>query len=140
MSIFRRKDVDTLEADFPFFSQRYGKMTTAPAGFQCDGATGVPDTAEKCYRIHDWNYFSASWDDGSDLSFEEANHNYTDLLAETGHPVFARTRRALHWVGRGAWEEHRRAEMRWQNMKVLAQWRADKWLDGHEKKGEDFRN
>lgn len=128
MSIFRRKNVDVLESDYRFYSKRYQKWTTAPKGFHCDGATGVPDTKEKCYRIHDWNFFSAFWDDGTPMSFEEANHNYTDLLSEKGHWVFARSRRALHWVGRGAWEEHRRAEMRWQNMKVLAQWKVDRGI------------
>ena len=100
-----------------------------PRVVECDGATGVPDTEEKCYRIHDWNFFAAIWDDGSDMSFEQANNNYTDLLSETGHWFRARTRKALHIVGRNAWEEHRRAEMRWQNMKVLARFRADRGLD-----------
>jgi hypothetical protein len=121
--------VDVLEADYSFYSRRYEKRTTAPKGFQCDGATGVPDTKEKCYRIHDWDFFAAIWDDGTPMSFEEANNNYTDLLAEKGHWILARTRRTLYWLGRGAWEEHRRAEMRWQNMKVLAQFRVDRGLN-----------
>ena len=125
MCIFRRKHIDVLEADFVCESARYGKTTTAPKGFRCDGATGVPDTKEKCYRIHDWNFFAALWDDGTPMSFEEANHNYTDLLAEKGHPILAITRSTLHWLGRGAWKEHRRAEMRWQNVKVLHQWLVD---------------
>ena len=126
MSILRRKDIDILEADMVFYSKRYDKTTTAPCGFRCDGATGVPDTREKCYRIHDWNFFAAMWDDLSPMTFEQANNNYTDLLRETGHPVLAQTRRALHWVGRDAWNAHRRREMDWQNTKIRAQFRADR--------------
>ena len=130
MGIFRRKHVDILEADYIFFSERYQKTTTAPKGFHCDGASGVRDTKEKCYRIHDWNFFSAIWDDGSPMSFEQANNNYTDLLSEKSHWFYSRTRRTLHWLGRDAWEEHRRNEMWWQNVKVLAKWMIDRGLHG----------
>jgi len=130
MAIFRKADVDILEADYSFYSKRYGKRTTAPKGFRSDGATGVRDTKEKCYRIHDWNYFAAVWDDGTPMSFEESNHNYTDLLREKGHWIYSRSRKTLYWLGRDAWEEHRRADMRWQNVKVLAQWMNDRGLHG----------
>ena len=128
MIVLRRKHIDVLEADYSFYSERYNKTTTAPKGFHSDGATCVVDTPEKCYRIHDWNFFAALWDDGTPMSFEEANHNYTDLLLATGHWVFGRTRKTLDWLGRGAWNEHRRAEMRWQNMKILAQFKADRGI------------
>lgn len=128
MGVFRRNDVDILADDFPFFSARYQKHTTAPAGFRCDGASGVRDTREKCYRIHDWNYFAAIWDDGAAMSFEQANNNYTDLLRAEGHWFYSRSRKVLYFLGRSAWEHHRRAEMNWQNVKVLAQFRADRNL------------
>lgn len=128
MIVLRRKHLDVLEADYEFYSARYGKTTTAPHGFISDGATCVLDTPEKCYRIHDWNYRTAIWDDGTPMTFEQANHNYTDLLLEEGHWFFARTRRTLNWLGRRAWNEHRRLEMWWQNEKVLARFRADRGL------------
>lgn len=128
MRILRRVNIDILEEDYPFYSERYNKTTTAPKGFQCDGASWVLDTREKCYRIHDWNFRAAIWDDGTPMTFEEANHNYTDLLRATGHWFFAKTRRSLHWVGRSAWNGHRYDEMWWQNEKVLAKFRADRGL------------
>jgi len=130
MAVFRRKNVDVLSEDVSFYSERHGKTTTAPKGFCCDGASGVKDTKEKCYRIHDWAFFAALWDDGSAMSFEEANHNYTDLLRKTGHWFYSRTRKTLYFVGRKAWEEHRRREMTWQNTKVLAQWMNDRGIHG----------
>jgi len=130
MGIFRRNSIDILAEDISFYSKRYGKRTTAPKGFNCDGASGVKDTKEKCYRIHDWNFFCAFWDDGSQMSFEEANDNYTDLLLEKSHWFYARSRKALYIVGRKAWEEHRRREMTWQNMKVTAQWMNDHGIHG----------
>ena len=125
MTIFRRRDIDVLEADFPFYSERYDKTTTAPKGYQCNGADWVYDTKEKLYRIHDWDFEVAMWDDGSDMSFEEANNNYTDLLAQTGYTIFAITRRALYVVGRPAWRRCRERQIWWENMKVLHQWMAD---------------
>lgn len=125
MSIFRRKSIDIFEADYPFYSKRYKKWTTGAKGFGCDGATGVPDTKEKCYRIHNWNYYVALWDNGSLMTFEEANNNYTDLLKEKGHPFKAKARKALYFVGRIAWKKHRLRELVRHNEIVLSQWKMD---------------
>ena len=121
LTIFRRKDVDVVDKEFVFYSKRYNKTSTVPLTFMCDGATGVKDTKEKIYRLHDWNFFAAIWDDGTPMSFEEANNNYTDCLLEHGHWFIARTRKALHIVGRSAWKMHREREMVFHNVKLLEQ-------------------
>jgi hypothetical protein len=128
MSILRRKHIDTLEEDVHYYSKRYDKHITIPKGFSCDGATFVVDTKERCYRLHDFAYWAALFDDGTPISFEQANTIYCDYLLEMGHPLFALTRKALHWLGRPAWNSHRRREMNWQNTKIVARWKVERGI------------
>ena len=137
MFIFRRKHIKILQKDIIFYSHRYMKITTAKAGFKYDGASGVPDVDDEDGALHDWNFFVARWDDGTPMTFEEANNNYTDWLAEKANRADKRldraiyrtvsvTRRALYVVGRKAWSEHRRREMMFDNMKFTYALRGKK--------------
>lgn len=117
--IFRRKHIKVLQQDLPWFSKRYQKWTTPKKGFKYDGATGVMDVDDLDGAMHDWNFYVAYWDDGTPMTFEEANNNYTDWLKENGHWIVCHTRKALYFVGRNAWEQHRRREMIIDNLKFM---------------------
>ena len=137
MFIFRRKHIKTLKNGVTFYSERYRNTTTARKGFKYDGATVVADVDDIDGAIHDWNFFIALWDDGTPMTFEEANWNYIDWLIERRkasvtlwdklkYGTVSITRRALSIVGRPSWSSHRRREMVFDNMKFVYALRENK--------------
>lgn len=130
MLLFRRKHIRKLRKSLRFYSKRYKKWVTAKKNFFYDGATVVPDLDDLDGALHDWCFFVAYWDEGTPMTFEEANYVYVEWLqlrAEEARGLWERfkyktcsyTRRALHVVGRKAWSDHRKREMVFHNMKFV---------------------
>jgi len=117
--MLRRRSIKKTTRVIRWHSERYEKWVKVPKDFWHDGATVVKDVHTEDGALHDWCFFAAIWEDGSRMTFEEANDNYTDWLKEKHYWFRAQTRKALHYVGRSAWNEHRRREMIWHNMKFL---------------------
>jgi len=105
------------------YRTRYGKDITAPEGFHCDGASGIAcDIDSRSWKFHDWMYYYGRFDDGSRISFNQAQVILKDILEEEG-----RWFRAMSWYvacrysrgSRKAWADKREKEMCMQNYKFM---------------------
>lgn len=67
-----------------YFSPRYAKTITAPAGRTSDGATGAPDITSRAWWIHDELCLRGCWDDGTPINNWQCSQVLQDVLAEEG--------------------------------------------------------
>lgn len=81
-----------------YYSKRYNKTVTAPAGFEMDGATGATDITTRGWIFHDWLTASGlnpdlkgtkHWDDGTPCSRWQSSVVLYDCLREDGYVVRA---------------------------------------------------
>jgi len=73
-----------LDEEIVYFSGRYGKTATVPAGYISDGATGAMDIASRAWWVHDILCERGKWDDGAPLSNWHCSQVLQDILKEEG--------------------------------------------------------
>lgn len=87
-----------LRSSLRYYSERYGKSTTAPEGFVMDGATGATDILSIGWPIHDWltdsglagpRNVGCRWDDGTTCSRWQSSTVLFDVLRAEGRWVRA---------------------------------------------------
>lgn len=81
-----------LDKEIVYFSPRYGKTVTVPAGYVSDGATGAMDIASRGWWLHDMLCDRGTWADGTPLSNWQCSTVLYDILREEG-----RTWQAVRW-------------------------------------------
>lgn len=81
-----------LKVPFSYFSQRYRKTISCPAGYISDGATGAYDVDSAAWLVHDRVCERGTWDDGSIITNWEASTVLSDLLKADGYWL-----RAIYW-------------------------------------------
>ena len=67
-----------------YYSERYKKWITVPAGRISDGATGAMDITSRGWWIHDELCLRGKWDDGTLLSNWECSQVLQDVLKAEG--------------------------------------------------------
>lgn len=99
--------------EYVYFSHRYGKFITIPAGFYSDGATGALDIDSNAWVVHDHICRYAVWDDGTPINNWQASTVLCDILRDEG-----RWCRAIYWwpatwlLGGGAARENGMTKLR----------------------------
>ena len=68
-----------------YYSPRYNKTVTVPAGTVSDGATGAMDILTRAWWIHDELTDDPYWDDGSYCSRWQSSAVLHDILKEDGY-------------------------------------------------------
>ncbi len=84
-----------LDHDYPYYSPRYNKTKTLPAGMVSDGATGATDIVSAAWWVHDALLEDGDWDDMSPVSRLQAARVLSDILMSEGRWIRA-------WTGRRA--------------------------------------
>ncbi|MBV5330605.1 MAG: hypothetical protein JZU65_23740 [Chlorobium sp.] len=73
-----------LDETIVYYSPRYRKTITVPAGYISDGATGAMDIASRAWFIHDALCQFGAWDDGTKLSNWQCSQVLQDVLTDEG--------------------------------------------------------
>lgn len=78
--------------EFMYWSDRYDKGITIPAGYQSDGATGAIDIPDSiAWWVHDRLCDRGSFDDGTECTNWQASTILSDILLAEGRWVRAFT-------------------------------------------------
>lgn len=67
-----------------YYSPRYGKTITVPAGRRSDGATGAMDIVTRAWWVHDELCLTGTWNDGTPLSNWQCSQVLQDILTAEG--------------------------------------------------------
>lgn len=79
---------------FTYYSSRYDKSVTVPAGYMSDGATGAIDIKNSIsWWVHDVLCDTGKFDDGTDCTNWQASMILSDILSEEGHYI-----RSIGWL------------------------------------------
>ena len=92
-----------------FTSTRYNKKITPPIGFKCDGATWAPNLGLG-WLYHDWMFKHGKFDDGTPITWRQANRIMLDIMELEGWPRWVRRqyRRGIKSkFSLKAWKGHR---------------------------------
>jgi len=91
-----------------YYSPRYKKWVSVPAGYFSDGATYAIDFCPKSWFVHDWicgNYLDegpkpvgGQFDDGTPMTNWQASHIFADILREEGYMILPYTRFWATWI------------------------------------------
>lgn len=81
-----------LNEEIVYYSSRYDKTVTVPAGMVSDGATGAMDITSRGWWVHDRLCNTGKWDDGTKLTNWQCSQVLQDILAEEGRWV-----RSKYW-------------------------------------------
>jgi len=65
---------------YRFYSRRYNRWLTIPAGFYSDGATNAPDIVSDAWIVHDHICRYGVWDDGTLIDNWTASTVLADIL------------------------------------------------------------
>jgi len=104
--------VHTNKEPLSFYSERFKKWVTVPAGFKCNGATCAPDFGLG-WLFHDWLFHHGQFDDGTPVTWSQANKIMIDIMHAEGWPRWVRR---VYWRGiktrfsKNAWTAHRALE------------------------------
>ena len=78
--------------EIKYYSPRYKKWKTCPAGYKSDGASGpAPDLSGISWWIHDVLCEDMAWDDGTPCTIYQSSMVIHDILKVEGRPVRACT-------------------------------------------------
>ena len=72
-----------------YYSPRYNRSITVPAGFYSDGATWAPDIDSDAWWFHDVLCRYGKWDDGTACSRWQASTVLYDIMRRDGFPWLA---------------------------------------------------
>lgn len=79
-----------LKKDIVYYSPRYRKYKTVPAGFISDGASGpAEDIVSVSWWVHDALCADYAWDDGSRCSVWQSSNVIRDILLDEGRYIRA---------------------------------------------------
>ena len=91
-----------LLAPIKYYSPRYKKSSSLPAGYESDGASGAQDVCSVSWWVHDYMCDTERWADGSPCTGLQRSTVLHDILREEG-----RWFRARSWwlatMGRECW-------------------------------------
>lgn len=93
-----------LVAPIRYWSPRYRKWITLPAGMVSDGASGpAEDLASLGWWVHDRLCETLAWDDGTACTAWQRSAVLHDILWSEGR----RVRACTWWLATGVWESWR---------------------------------
>lgn len=81
-----------------YFSVRYQKWISVPAGYKSDGATGAKDISGDSWWIHDKLCDDGTFDDGTKCTNWQASKILSDVLKKEGRWFRARTWFVATWL------------------------------------------
>lgn len=101
-----------LDKAISYYSARYQKHVTVPAGYISDGATGAMDIASRAWWVHDMLCQFGKWDCGTLLSNWQCSQVLQDIMVEESPQK--------------GWERYRPSSRYWQSKR----WFWATWLLG----------
>lgn len=81
-----------------YYSYRYDKEVTVPAGYISDGATGAYDITSRGWWVHDLLCDRKTWDDGTYCTRWQGSTVLHDILKEEGHWFRCHSWRIATWL------------------------------------------
>jgi len=103
-----------LDKAITYYSARYKRTVTVPAGYISDGATGAMDIASRAWWAHDILCDRGEWDDGTRLSNWECSQVLQDILVEESPARPAENANPQEWR-RAIWDRYRPSSRYWQS-------------------------